>query len=100
MEAKYRLDSASDLEELSKVLNPYGIYLQRDLFGQLYICIDYTILNHCRPGSRKMNPAPDRETVEQVMALRSNGITIRKIAEVTGYSTGMICKILQSAKSE
>ena len=100
MELRCRMDNKDDIEELSKLLSPYGIYIETDIFGKTYIMIDRNILNRCRPRNSSRNKAPDPATIEKIKSLRTNHVTIREIAKVTGYSTGMICKILNTQKTE
>ena len=49
----YRIDAETDTTRVSEALIPYGIYIEHDLLGNIYLMVDLNVFKHCEPAGRK-----------------------------------------------
>ena len=50
----YRIDAETDTTRVSEALIPYGIYIEHDLLGNIYLMVALNVFKHCSPPAESI----------------------------------------------
>ena len=96
---KYELDNRKDVVVLNKLLKPFGISIEKNLFGP-YVLIDmdrYQLAVKRKAGRRTVITQDLRY---KVFTLKSERKSVREITKETGISRATVSLILKDWKED
>lgn len=92
----YMLDNSGDLEQFNRTLKVIGVMIQEGMFGGYMAYLDEGIFNRIttRKAGRRTVMTP--QVILSVLQYRSEGLTIREIAQKTHISKSSVGTILKN----